>query len=128
MVTPFKKVVVKSAKSPADRYFRPAGLGGVPGAELPKIRLLPNEKVAPAIAVLLKVISELENNIVPPLCRPVPLKEITEQSIPTWPPGSASMPTALLENSEWLILTLLPLATAMPKAFPSECTLSLEAP
>src|ERR1700682_1979277 len=33
-----------------DSYLNAAGLGAVPGAELPKIRLLPNEKVAPAIA------------------------------------------------------------------------------
>src|SRR5258708_4219868 len=101
----------------ADCYCKPVGLGAVPGVELPKIRLLLNVKVAPEIAVLLKVMSELENNIVPLFCRPVLLKEITELSIPTWPPESDSMPTALLENSEWLILTLLPLATAMPKPF-----------
>ena len=105
-----------------------AGVGGVPGVELPKIRLLPNEKVAPEIAVVLKVMSELENEIFPLPCKPVPLKESTALSIPTWPPESTSMPTELLENSEWLILTLLPLATAMPKPFLFECTLSMEAP
>src|SRR5258708_26480388 len=111
-----------------DRYLKAAGLGAVPGVELPKIRLLPNEKVGPEIAVLLKVMSELENEIFPLPCKPVPLKESTAPSIPTWPPESTSIPTELLENSEWLILTLLPLATARPKPFLSECTLSMEPP
>src|SRR5258708_27908951 len=104
----------KAQRSHTDCYCKPAGVGVVPGVEVPKSRLLQNEKVGPEIAWLLKVISESENDIVPLLCRPVPLKEITEPSIPTWPPGSTSMPTPLSENSERLILTLLPLATAMP--------------
>src|SRR5258708_12334120 len=42
-----------------DRYLKAAGLGAVPGVELPKIRFLPHAKAAPAIPALFNLMSNL---------------------------------------------------------------------
>ena len=97
----------------------------MPGAPLPKIRLFPNDVVAPEMPVVLKEIELLEIDIVPAFCRPMPFDETSALSRPIWEPASPSTPAVVLpENTERAMATALAVAAATPKALLTEWTFS----
>ena len=100
----------------------PAGVGAVPAAVLPEIRLLPKDDVAPVMPVPLNAMSVLEIRIVvaPPLFwMPVPLLLMTLLLMLTsvepaldW----TKIPALTLpENSEFVIMARGPVLMEMPK-------------
>jgi hypothetical protein len=106
----------------------PIGVGAVPAAVLPRIRLFPYERVVPETPVPLKVMSLFEIRTVDPAPArmPVAFWLITLSLTVRLPPGSVSTPAAAFPmKADRVAITLLPLPTPMPKLFRLEWVLSI---
>src|SRR5436189_5014276 len=98
------------------------GVGAVPAAVLPEMRLLPKEDVAPVMAVPLKAMSVLEIRtvVVPPaFWMPVPLLLITLllmlSSVEPEADWAKTPALTLPENTEFVIMARGPVLMEMPK-------------
>jgi hypothetical protein len=77
--------------------------------------LFPYDTADPPKPVALNETSELDNLIVPAALTPVVLPEMELLSTLTAAPPSASTPVPFPENTDWRIMTLLPVPMDRPK-------------